>query len=109
VASVNGSALHGGKGAGEEGAAAGGGQAAHGQAKGKAVQVDPIEPTLKPPGTERLKLKYEKLFSSFAFERNLRRYKKEEQRKLEAVRAQMLGKAGYEEGDEVGVVVRTST
>jgi hypothetical protein len=38
------------------------------------VQVDPIKPTLKPPGTKRLKLKYEKLVSSFGFNVNLRRY-----------------------------------
>ena len=30
---------------------------------GSAVQVDPIKPTLKPPGTKRLKLKYDKLLS----------------------------------------------
>jgi len=38
------------------------------------VQVEPIKPTLKAPGTKRLKLKYDKLFSSFAFYFNLRRY-----------------------------------
>jgi len=38
------------------------------------VQVDPIKPTFKAPGTERLKLKYEELLSSFGFEFNLRRY-----------------------------------
>ena len=41
---------------------------------GRAVQVDPIKPTLKAPGTKRLKLKYDKLLSSFAFNFNLRRY-----------------------------------
>ena len=41
---------------------------------GKAVQVDPIKPTLKAPGTKRLKLKYDKLLSSFAFNFNLRHY-----------------------------------
>ncbi len=44
------------------------------QQRGKAVQVDPIKPTLKAPGTKRLKLKYDKLLSSFAFDFNLRRY-----------------------------------
>ena len=34
---------------------------------GRAVQADPIKPTLKAPGTKRLKLKYGKLFSNFAF------------------------------------------
>jgi len=41
---------------------------------GKAVQVDPIKPTLKPPGTKRLKQKYDKLLSTFAFNFKLRRY-----------------------------------
>jgi len=36
-------------------------------AHGRAVQVDPIKPTLKAPGTKRLKLKYDKLLSNFAF------------------------------------------
>jgi hypothetical protein len=38
-----------------------------------AVQVDPIKPTLKAPATKRLKLKYDKPLSSFAFNFNLRR------------------------------------
>jgi hypothetical protein len=41
---------------------------------GRAVQVAPIKPTLKPPGTKRLKLITEKLLSNFGFEFNLRRY-----------------------------------
>ena len=41
---------------------------------GRAVQVDPVKPVLKPPGTMRLKLKYGKLLSSFASKINLRRY-----------------------------------
>jgi len=40
------------------------------------VQVDPIKPTLKTPGTKRLRLKCGKLLSSFAFNFNLRRYSK---------------------------------
>jgi hypothetical protein len=39
-----------------------------------AVQVDPIKPTLKAPGTEHLKLKCDELLSGFAFNFNLRRY-----------------------------------
>jgi len=35
---------------------------------GKAVQVDPIKPTLKAPGTYALKPQYDKLLSRFAFE-----------------------------------------
>ena len=38
------------------------------------MQVDPFKPKLKAPGTERLKLQYEKLVSSVAFNFNLRRY-----------------------------------
>jgi len=38
------------------------------------VQVDPIKPMLKPPGTKRLKLKYDESPSNFAFKFNLRRY-----------------------------------
>jgi hypothetical protein len=40
------------------------------------VQVDPIKPKLKAPGTKRLKLTYDQLLSSFAFKFNLRRYNK---------------------------------
>ena len=38
------------------------------------MQVDPIEPTLKAPGTRRLRLNYDVLLSSFALKFNLRRY-----------------------------------
>ena len=38
------------------------------------MQVHPIEPTLKTPGTERLKLENEQLLSNFAFNFNLRRF-----------------------------------
>jgi len=38
------------------------------------VQVGPIKPTLKSPGTKRLKLEFDKLLSSFDFSFNLRRY-----------------------------------
>jgi len=40
------------------------------------VQVDPIKPTLNPPGTKPLKLKCEKPLSNFAVNFNLRRYTK---------------------------------
>jgi len=40
-----------------------------------AVQANPIKPsTLKAPGTKRLKLKYDEVLSSVAFNLNLRRY-----------------------------------
>jgi hypothetical protein len=38
------------------------------------VQVDPIKPESKPPGTKRLKLKCDILLSTSAFKFNLRRY-----------------------------------
>ena len=38
------------------------------------MQLDPIKPTLKAPGTKCLKLKYDKLLSNFAFKFKLRRY-----------------------------------
>ena len=44
---------------------------------GRAMQGDPIKPTLKLPGTNRMKLEYEKLLSSVAFKFNLRRYSTE--------------------------------
>ena len=42
--------------------------------RGRAVHVDPIKPTLKAPGSERLKLRHDKLPSNLAFNFNLRRY-----------------------------------
>jgi len=41
---------------------------------GRAVQVDPMKPMLKPPETKHLKLKYDVPSSNFAFKFNLRRY-----------------------------------
>ena len=38
------------------------------------MQVDPIKPTLKAPGTKRLKLLYDKLLSTSAFNFNFRCY-----------------------------------
>ena len=43
-------------------------------ARGRAVQVDPIKPALKAPGTKCFKLTRNKLFSAFAYKFNLRRY-----------------------------------
>jgi hypothetical protein len=43
----------------------------------RAVQVDPIKPTLKAPGSKRLKLRYDEPLSKFAFNFNLRRYSAE--------------------------------
>ena len=47
--------------------------AGHARQPGRAVQVDPMKPTLKPPGTKRLKLKCDVPLSSFAFKFNSRR------------------------------------
>ena len=41
---------------------------------GRAAQVDPIKPTLKPPGTHRLKRECDEPLSNFAFNFNLRGY-----------------------------------
>ena len=38
------------------------------------MQVDPIQPTLKAPGTKRLKVNYDVSLSKCAFKFNLRRY-----------------------------------
>jgi len=43
-------------------------------ARGRAVQVDPITPKLKPPETKRLKLKCDILLSNYGFKFSLRRY-----------------------------------
>ena len=40
------------------------------------MQVDPIKPKFKPPGSKRLKLKCDVLLSNFALKFNLRRYTK---------------------------------
>jgi hypothetical protein len=45
-----------------------------GRRPGRAVQVDPIKPTLRAPGTKRLKLNCDVLLSTSAFKFNLRRY-----------------------------------
>ena len=45
------------------------------RALGKAVQADPVKPTLKAPGIELSKLKYDESLTTFAFKFNLRRYK----------------------------------
>jgi hypothetical protein len=42
--------------------------------RGRAVQVDPTKPQLKPPSTERLKLQCDVLLSNHGFKCNLRCY-----------------------------------
>jgi hypothetical protein len=44
------------------------------QRRGRVVQVDPMKPTLKAPGSMHLNLRYEEPLSNFAFKFNLRRY-----------------------------------
>jgi hypothetical protein len=44
--------------------------------QGRAVQLDPIKPTLKPPELKRLKVRYVGSLSNFAFKLDLRRYTK---------------------------------
>jgi len=54
---------------------AGGGAGAAGLVHpGRGVQVDPIKPTLKAPGTKRLKPEYDELLSMFGYNFNLRSY-----------------------------------
>jgi len=48
--------------------------AVHRACVGRALQVDPIKPSLKTPDSKSLKLEQEKLLSSFAFNFNLRPY-----------------------------------
>jgi len=55
--------------------------------QGEAVQVDPMEPTLIAPGSERLKLQYDNLLSSIGFTFNMCRYTKGlEERLMEYLR-----------------------
>ena len=44
------------------------------------MQVDLVKPTLKGPGSKRLKLEHEKTLPGFGFKINLRRYSKEARR-----------------------------
>jgi hypothetical protein len=59
-------------GGGDEPGPSSGGQ--HAVEPGKAVQVDPMKPTLKAPETKPLNLQYDEPLSIFAFNFNLRRY-----------------------------------
>ena len=81
VASIIRLTLRGGRGRPERGARHRAGQLARRRRRrrprtglGRAVQVDPIKPMLKPPGTKRLKLNCDVLLSTSAFKINLRRY-----------------------------------
>ena len=63
------------------------------------MQVSPIKPTLKAPGTKRLKLNNDKLLSNFAFKFNLRRY----------IEAALLMRERKPEKAEAGGLLRTGT
>jgi len=54
------------------------------------VQVDPIKPTMKAPGTKRLKLEYDETLSDFAFKFKLCRYMKVSQAKMEQLTSESL-------------------
>ena len=51
-----------------------------GRQRGRAAQVEPIKPKLKPSGTKHLKLNHYELISNSAFKFNLRRYSMEPER-----------------------------
>ena len=59
------------------------------------MQVEPIRPTLKAPGSMLLKLTCNDLLSNFAMKLNLRHYSKEELRRLAASRASSPGPGQY--------------
>jgi hypothetical protein len=59
------------------------------------MQVDPIKPTLKPPGTKQLKVKYEELLPSFALNFNFRRYIEEFSAGLAAALAEQAESWGF--------------
>ena len=58
--------------------------------QGRAVQVAPIKPTPKAPGTNRLKLNPDELLLKFAFKFSLRRYIK-----VVRVDIQRMGRQGF--------------
>jgi len=60
-------------------AAAGRGGGGRVHPHGRPVQVDAIKPTLKAPGTKRLKLRCDVLLSTSAFKFKLRRYTMEDE------------------------------
>ena len=67
-------------------------------AQGRAVQVGPIKHTFTAPGTTLLKLKYDTLVSSFAFNFNLRRCNKARHGTTYTLRVQLRAAAAAVEG-----------
>ena len=61
------------------------------------MEVSPIKPILKPPGTKRLKLKCYEPLSNFAFNFNLRRYSQVDKRQT-AYRKREEGNAAFKSG-----------
>jgi hypothetical protein len=71
--------------------------------RGRAVQVDPIKPTLKAPGIKLLKLKCDKPLSNFAFKFNSRRYTEDAEAVIAVsksfnIHAQVVGRVEAVEG-----------
>ena len=62
------------------------------------MQVDPIKPTLKAPGTKRLKQKCDAQLSTAAFKFNLRLYNEAMKLKSNAERAEKAATAAAEAG-----------
>ena len=79
------------------------------------MQVDPIKPTLKPPGTKGSKLELDGLLSNFCFQFSLRRYTKGEniftQGKPEGVKFHIIEKGEVavklSDGKEAGAYTRS--
>ena len=74
-------------------------RAARADKQGWAVQEDPIKPTLKAPGTKRLKVKCEKLLSIFSFNLSLRRYSKGRRDLFDIIQSTGKRKPGDVSGD----------
>jgi hypothetical protein len=70
------------------------------------VQVDPIKPTLKAPGTVRLKLKYDEPLTKFAFNFNLRRYIQEVLEAAGADKMESDGAAAFGDDSAAGAYTR---
>jgi len=67
--------------------------------RGRAVQVDPIKPTLKAPGTKRLKVQYDEPLLTFAINFSLRRYNVEDD--VSHIVGEAGGKARYISSTEI--------
>ena len=59
------------------------------------MQVGPMKPTLKAPGTERLKLKYDEPLSNVAFKFNLHRYTEDVAGQKTSAAASMVSRCSF--------------